>query len=204
MKKPFFNRSQNSAGVLLALLFSLLAQSAHAHVQDGAVIGFSSGFSHPWSGWDHILAMIAVGLWGAQLGIPAVWMLPVAFPMLMAFGAFLGLVGVPLPGIELGIALSALLLGLLVSLEARLPLTVATGIVGVFGLFHGHAHGTELPPGASGLLYSMGFVIATGCLHGLGIGIGLIHRWSAGKFTIRFAGLAIAIMGAWFTWEALK
>ncbi len=109
--------------------------------------------------------MVAVGLWGAQLGPPAVWLLPVAFPMVMAFGGTLGLVGVHLPGVEIGIALSAIGLGAAVLFEAKPKLAIAAALVGFFAIFHGHAHGTELPEGANGLLYSIGFVIATGLLH---------------------------------------
>jgi urease accessory protein len=142
--------------------------------------------------------MIAVGLWGAQLGRPAVWMLPVTFPMVMAFGGFLGLVGVRLPGIEAGIALSVLVLGLMVALEAKPKLAVAAVLVGAFAIFHGHAHGTELPPGQSGLAYSIGFVAATGCLHGVGILVGVAHRWPAGRKALRFAGAAVALAGVAF------
>jgi urease accessory protein len=151
----------------------LSTQSAHAHADSHQTAGFVSGFGHPWSGWDHIIAMIAVGLWGAQLGAPAVWLLPVTFPMVMAVGGFLGLIGVPLPGIEIGIGMSALLLGTMVAFEAKPRLWIAAIMVGVFGLFHGHAHGTELPDGQNGMLYSIGFVVATGCLHGVGISLGL-------------------------------
>ena len=176
---------------------------AHAHVERAQATGFVTGFGHPWSGFDHVLAMIAVGIWGAQLGAPALWLLPVVFPMVMAQGAFLGLIGLPLPGVEVGIALSALLLGAMVGGETRPKLVVAALLVGVFAVFHGHAHGTELPAGQSGLLYSMGFVIATGCLHGLGIALGLLHRWPAGKLALRGAGALIAVMGVWFLWRAL-
>jgi urease accessory protein len=176
---------------------------AHAHVERGQATGFVTGFGHPWSGFDHVLAMIAVGIWGAQLGAPALWLLPVVFPMVMAQGAFLGLIGLPLPGVEVGIALSALLLGAMVGGEVRPRLVVAALLVGVFAVFHGHAHGTELPTGQSGLLYSMGFVIATGCLHGLGIALGLLHRWPTGKLALRGAGALIAAMGVLFLWRAL-
>jgi urease accessory protein len=176
---------------------------AHAHVERGQATGFVTGFGHPWSGFDHVLAMLAVGIWGAQLGAPAVWLLPVVFPMVMAQGAFLGLIGLPLPGVEVGIALSALLLGAMVCGEVRPKLLVAALLVGAFAVFHGHAHGTELPAGQSALLYSMGFVIATGCLHGLGIVLGLLHRWPAGKLALRGAGALIAAMGMLFLWRAL-
>jgi len=167
-------------------------------VQQGQAQGFITGFRHPLSGPDHVLAMIAVGLWGAQLGQPAIWLLPVTFPMVMAFGGFLGLVGIPLPGVEVGIALSAILLGVMVAREARPSMVVAAALVAFFAIFHGHAHGTELPAGQSGLMYSIGFVVATGCLHGVGITIGLVHRWPAGKKALRAAGAAVALAGVWF------
>jgi urease accessory protein len=147
--------------------------------------------------------MISVGLWGAQLGAPAIWLLPVTFPMVMAFGGFLGLLGVPLPGVEYGIALSAILLGLMVAGEARPALWVAAVLVGFFAIFHGHAHGAELPPGQNGLTYSIGFVIATGLLHATGIGIGLAHRWPAGRIALRVAGAAVAAAGLVFLWRAV-
>ena len=175
----------------------------HAHVEHEQATGFVMGFGHPWSGLDHVLAMIAVGIWGAQLGAPALWLLPLVFPMVMAQGAFLGLIGLPLPGVEIGIALSALLLGAMLCGEVRPRLLVAVLLVGAFAVFHGHAHGTELPAGQSGLLYSMGFVMATGCLHSLGISLGLIDHWPTGKLTLRGAGALIAAMGLLFLWRAL-
>ena len=175
----------------------------YAHVQQGQAAGFLTGLKHPISGLDHVLAMIAVGLWGAQLGAPAIWLLPVTFPMVMAFGGFLGLLGIPLPGVEIGIAVSAILLGIMVAREARPRLAVAAALVAFFAVFHGHAHGTELPPGQSGLMYSMGFVTATGCLHGVGIAIGVIHAWPAGKFALRLAGAAVGLAGVSFLWRAL-
>ena len=111
----------------------------------GEAIGFLTGFRHPISGLDHVVAMIAVGLWGAQLGAPAIWLLPVAFPIVMAFGGMLGLLGVPLPGTEIGIAASAIMLGAAVMLEIRPPLALAAVVVAFFAIFHGHAHGSELP-----------------------------------------------------------
>jgi len=185
-------------------LFAILSAPtlALAHEEAGAAAGLLAGLHHPVSGWDHVLAMIAVGLWGAQLGQPAVWVLPVAFPMVMAFGGMLGLLGIPLPGVEVGIAVSALVLGGMVVLEARPPLVVAAAIVGFFAIFHGHAHGTELPSGSSGLLYSVGFVIATGLLHAVGIAIGLVHRWEGGRRAIQAAGAFVAAGGVFFLWQA--
>ncbi len=177
---------------------------ALAHAEGGRAEGFLAGLHHPISGLDHVLAMVSVGLWGAQLGAPAVWLLPVTFPMVMAFGGMLGLLGVPLPGVEVGIALSATLLGAAVLTEWRPPLPVAALVVGVFAIFHGHAHGTELPAGASGLLYSVGFVVATGTLHGVGIGIGVLHRWRWGRYALRAAGGLVTAAGVGFLWKAIR
>jgi len=181
----------------------LLALPAWAHTGQGQAAGFLTGLRHPISGLDHVLAMVAVGLWGAQLGAPAIWLLPVTFPLVMAFGGFLGLLGVPLPGVEVGIAVSAILLGAMVAREARPPLWLAASVVAFFAVFHGHAHGTELPAGQSGLLYSVGFVICTGCLHATGIAIGLVHRWGWGRVALRAAGVVVAAGGVFFLWRAL-
>ncbi len=188
---------------LVSAAYLLWATSAYAHVDRGEAAGFFTGLQHPWSGLDHILAMIAVGLWGAQLGNPALWVLPVTFPMVMSFGAMMGLLGIPVPGVEIGIAVSAIVLGTMVLGEVRPKLVIAAVLVGIFAIFHGHAHGTELPLGQSGLLYSMGFVIATGVLHGIGIAIGLIHHWPFGRIVLRCTGCFIAVMGVYFLWEAV-
>jgi urease accessory protein len=187
--------------VLLALC--LCSTPAWAHEQLGQAAGLLGGLLHPVSGPDHVLAMVAVGLWGAQLGAPALWLLPVTFPLVMAFGGFLGLLGVPLPGVEVGIAASAIALGAMVALRARPPLAVAAVMVAAFAVFHGHAHGTELPAGQSGLAYSLGFVVATGLLHAVGIGIGLVHRWPAGRLALRGAGAAVSLAGFFFLRQAL-
>jgi urease accessory protein len=194
-------RSAVRAG--LTLIVALWPIATFAHQAGGEAIRFLGGLKHPVSGLDHVLAMVAVGLWGAQLGAPAIWLLPVTFPMVMAFGGMLALLGVPLPGGEIGIAVSAIVLGLVVLAEARPPLGVAAVLVGFFAIFHGHAHGTELPAGANGLLYSVGFVMATGCLHATGIAIGLVHRWRAGAIALRFAGAVVAGAGVVFLWRAL-
>ena len=188
---------------VVAMLVLSAGVPLFAHEQTGAARGFLTGFLHPLSGLDHVVAMIAVGLWGAQLGPPALWLLPITFPMVMAVGGFLGLIGVALPGVEIGIALSALLLGAVVASEARPSLAIAASLVGVFAIFHGHAHGTELPAGQSGLAYSMGFVVATGLLHAVGIVIGVIHRWQAGRVALRVAGTAVALAGIVFLWRAV-
>jgi urease accessory protein len=184
-----------------ALLFlALLALSplAVAHEATGVVGGFASGFMHPLLGWDHVVAMVAVGLWGAFLGSPAIWILPVVFPLVMAVGGALGVIGVPLPAVETGIAASAIVLGAMVAIAARPPLWVAAVIVAAFAIFHGHAHGTELPGAANPLAYSIGFVVATGLLHLCGIAFGLLVRWPAGQAAVRIGGVAIALAGVGF------
>jgi len=187
-------------GFLFAALWPAIAL---AHAEQGRAEGLLAGLRHPVSGLDHVLAMVSVGLWGAQLGAPAIWLLPVTFPMVMAFGGMLGLAGVALPGVEAAIAVSGIALGLAVLTEWRPPLWVAALIVGFFAVFHGHAHGAELPPGADGILYSVGFVVATGTLHATGIGIGVVHRWTWGRVALRATGAAVACAGAWFLWRAI-
>jgi urease accessory protein len=185
------------------LIFWLCPETAMAHIDSGEAGGFLSGVSHPISGLDHVLAMVAVGLWGAQLGKPAMWLLPVAFPMMMAFGGMLGLIGVPVPGVEIGIAVSGIVLGAMVLGEVKAPLAVSITLVAVFAVFHGHAHGTELSEGQNAMLYSLGFVISTGTLHAVGIGIGTVHKWKAGQVALRVAGALVMIGGLTFLWSAL-
>jgi urease accessory protein len=187
-------------------LLPLLAYTAaaDAHIQHGEGAGFLSGARHPISGLDHVVAMVSIGLWGAQLGKPAIWVLPVTFPLVMAVGGFLGLIDVPLSGVDVGIAASAILLGAAVLLEARLPLIAAGALVAIFAIFHGYAHGAEAPPGGNGLLYSLGFIMATGFLHACGIFIGLIHRWSWGQKLLRMTGAAVSVTGGVFLWHALS
>jgi urease accessory protein len=190
-----------SAAIALALV--LFPVAAFAHQETGQAAGLLAGLSHPLSGLDHVLAMIAVGLWGAVLGPPAIWVLPVAFPMVMAFGGLMGLLGFPLPGVEIGIAVSAVVLGALVLAEVRPPLWLAALIVAFFAIFHGHAHGRELPQGTSALLYSLGFVVATGLLHAFGILLGVAHRWAAGRRLVQLAGGGVALAGLFFLWRAV-
>ena len=189
--------------LIVATVALLALPSPLAAHEGGAAAGLLSGLLHPISGLDHVLAMLAVGIWGAQMGSPAIWVLPVTFPMVMALGGMLSLVGVPVPAVEIGIGLSALLLGLMVALERRPDLRAAAVLVGFFAIFHGYAHGAELPEGQSGILYSIGFVVSTGTLHASGIGVGLIHRWDRGRRALRIAGAGIAAGGAWFTWLAV-
>ncbi|HEY4135375.1 MAG TPA: HupE/UreJ family protein [Alphaproteobacteria bacterium] len=175
-----------------------VASPAWAHTDVGMAGGLASGFLHPLTGADHIAAMVAVGIWGAFLGAPAIWLLPVVFPLVMTVGGALGVLGVPLPGVEVGIAGSAIILGLAVALAARPPLWIAAVVVGVFALFHGHAHGTELPEAADPIAFAIGFVVATGLLHLAGIAIGLLVRWPAGRVGVRAVGGVIALAGVGF------
>ncbi|NKX44936.1 HupE/UreJ family protein [Roseicyclus persicicus] len=182
----------------LTLPLILLAAQAGAHTGEGINTGFASGFWHPIYGWDHVVAMVAVGLWGAFLGAPAIWILPVVFPLVMAFGGALGVMGVPIPMIETGIALSGVVLGLLIAFAVRAPIWVAAVIVGLFAIFHGHAHGTELPEAFSPYGYAVGFVVGTGLLHLAGIALGFLTNSEAGKMAVRGTGGVIALVGAAF------
>lgn len=178
------------------LVFAVLVPAvAHAHTETGAIGGFISGFLHPLLGPDHIAAMVAVGIWGAFLGAPAMWLLPVIFPLVMALGGAMGILGVPLPGVEMAIALSGVVLGLMIVLAARPPLWVAALLVAFFAIFHGHAHGAELPEAANAVTYAVGFVLATGLLHLAGIAFGLLIRWPTGRVAVRAAGGVIAATG---------
>jgi len=188
-------RSLVGTALLIAASVLVAPATVLAHNPVGVAGGFASGFLHPLSGIDHILAMVAVGIWGAQLGAPAIWALPVAFPLVMAVGGALGVRGVFLPGVEIGIAASALLLGWMIFREARPPLYAAALVVGFFAIFHGYAHGTELPHAANPLAYGVGFVFATGILHMSGVALGLIHRWPRGARTLRIAGAGISLAG---------
>jgi urease accessory protein len=178
----------------------LAAKAASAHTGEGALGGFFSGFTHPIFGYDHLLAMLAVGIWGAQMGGRAVWSLPVTFPLIMAVGAVIGMAGIYLPAVETGIALSVLALGLAIAFAWRPFEPVALMIIAIFAVCHGYAHGQELPEAADPTAYSAGFVIATGGIHVLGIGIGLvIGKLLEGRVS-RALGALIAAGGLYFLW----
>jgi urease accessory protein len=180
---------------LFPLVLVAITTPALAHSENGVAIDFWGGFTHPIFGPDHVIAMVAVGLWGAFLGQPAIWLLPVVFPLVMAFGGALGVAGMPLPGVETGIAISAIILGGMVAFAAKPPLWIAAALVGAFAIFHGHAHGAELPIGADAVAFSMGFVVATGTLHLGGITFGGLSHWSAGRVAVRVAGGVISLLG---------
>ncbi len=182
---------------LIALLM-MMPILVFAHSEQGIAGGFVSGFTHPIFGWDHVAAMVAVGLWGAFLGLPALWLLPVVFPVVMAIGGDLGVLGIDLPYVETGIAVSAIVLGACIAAALRPPLWVAAIVVAAFAIFHGHAHGTELPEAANPFAYAGGFVLGTGLMHIAGIAIGYLVRWSWGVMIVRGLGGVIAVAGVGF------
>jgi urease accessory protein len=187
-------------GPCTIVLLGLTTTPVAAHT-GGLSGGLLDGFAHPILGPDHVAAMVAVGLWGAFLGPPALYVLPIVFPLVMAAGGVLGILAVPLPGTEIAVAVSAVVLGLLIVLAARPPLWTAGALVGAFAIFHGYAHGAELPTGADATAYFVGFVLATGLLHLAGIGFGLAVRWPAGRIAVRGVGGAIACAGMIFLWR---
>jgi urease accessory protein len=189
----------------LAFAAFVLAAAGPALAHEGGLAagGFGTGFLHPLLGLDHVAAMVAVGLWGAFLGAPAIWVLPVAFPLVMALGGALGVIGVPLPAVETGIAASAIVIGVAVALAFRPPIWIAAVIVAFFAIFHGHAHGTEMPGALSPLAYAAGFVIGTGFLHLAGIALGLLTRSRPGMLAVRAMGGGIAVAGLGFLTGAL-
>ena len=184
-----------------------MASPAEAHTGTGLPGGFLSGFLHPLSGWDHLLAMVSVGLWGAILGRPLLVALPIIFPCMMVVGAFLGIMHVPMLPVEIGIAASVLILGGVIAFEYKAPVWLACAIVALFAVFHGYAHGRELPSAADPVGYSVGFVLSTGLLHVCGIGIGFINDVDRGRFKGRYVvkglGVVVALAGCIFMYQAL-
>jgi len=186
-------------GIARLLVFGLAAGLpgvALAHTGHGAPGSFASGLAHPLGGLDHVLAMVAVGLLAAHLGGRSVWALPLAFMGMMVAGGAVALFGLALPLVEFGILASVLVLGALIASGRSLPGALAAILCAAFAVFHGHAHGAEMPAAASAALYGAGFVLATGLLHALGIGLG----WALGRFApataMRVAGAAIVLCGA--------
>jgi urease accessory protein len=181
------------ATILVALTGSTLAHTGH-----GDTSGFAHGFNHPIGGLDHVLAMVAVGLYAAMLGGRALWLVPGTFVTVMALGGALGMAGYALPYTEIGIALSVIVLGLAVAFRIGVPTLAAMALVGLFAIFHGHAHGAEMPLDLSGYEYAAGFLLATALLHGAGIALGV----AAGKLAehggwraAQAAGGAMALAG---------
>jgi len=183
-------------GITAAL--TMVPALASAHTGVGSTLGFAHGFGHPIGGIDHILAMVAVGIFAANLGGRALWAVPLTFMALMAVGGALGIAGMPLPFVEVGIALSIVVLGLVVAVRYEWPVAAAMTLVGLFAIFHGHAHGTEMPVDASGAAYALGFVLATGLLHIAGIATGVGIRGAGERYSYRIAqagGVAVAFAG---------
>ena len=196
--------SVKTCGRLSALAIAALGiGSAFAHPGHPDAFGFNDGFAHPFSGLDHLLAMLAVGLWAAQNKRSALWLLLLAFPLMMVAGALLAFAGVALPGVETGIAASVAVLGLLIAFAIRMPLWASATVVSVFAVFHGYAHGSELPHGASALWYGVGFVAATALLHLSGLTIGLVARQKMASQAVRVGGIAIAAVGGYLLSGAL-
>jgi len=183
--------------VLAGILIAVTALPAAAHVGHGEVHGLVHGFMHPISGLDHMLAMVAVGMLAAIMGERALWIVPLSFMAMMAVGGALAIAGLGVPYVELGISLSVVVLGAAVALQWPLPVGAAVALAGVFAVFHGYAHGAEMPVDASGASYGAGFLAATGLLHLAGIGIGLVLGRSAPTAGLlsRLAGGAIAVAG---------
>lgn len=187
--------------IVLASLLTVLAGPALAHTGVGSVSGFSAGFGHPIGGLDHILAMVAVGILAAQLGGRSIWLVPATFVTMMIAGGGLALVGFPMPYAEQGIVGSVIILGAVIALGQRLPVVAAAGLVGFFALFHGHAHGMEMPMNVSGLEYGAGFALATALLHAAGIALGIGARKASERLApmaVRVAGGVIAAAGLMF------
>ena len=188
------------AAASLALVATIaLPTIASAHPGHDGTPGLIHGFLHPLGGLDHILAMVAVGLFAARLGGRALWLVPASFVVTMAAAGVAGMAGLALPYVEAGIALSILVLGAAIALETTMPVAAAMGLVAFFAVFHGHAHGTEMPQTMSGLAYGTGFVAATAALHALGIGLGLVIGRSGemfGRRVLQVGGSAAALAGA--------
>lgn len=186
---------------LLLLGLLLTSSFAHAHTGVGDTGGFNHGFGHPFGGLDHLCAMIAVGLWAAQMGGRALWAVPLSFVSVMTLGGIAGMLGLQFAFVEQGIVLSVLTLGVLIAAAVRLPLAASIIIVALFALCHGHAHGAEMPENASSLAYAVGFVAATAILHCLGIGLGIAMQKLTSPVVVRFAGFVLALCAVWI-WVA--
>lgn len=177
----------------LVVIATALAGPALAHTGAGAVHGFGAGLLHPLFGVDHVLAMVAVGLWAGLTGGRARFAYPLAFVGMMVLAGLWGMSGSSLPGVEIGIAVSVVVLGLAIALRATPPLAAGAAACAIFAVFHGHAHGAELPQGASGLGYALGFVLATAALHGAGLGLaGLLAARAPLLARVAGGGLALA------------
>jgi urease accessory protein len=187
---------RSSRIILAALALAIIPGVAMAHPAIFHEHTFLTGLAHPLTGLDHLLAMVAVGLWASQKGGRALWLWPGAFVGAMLAGGALGMNGVALPGIEPGIAASLLVLGLMITTTTTLPLAAGAGVIALFGLFHGNAHGLEAPLSGGGALYGLGFALATALLHAAGVGMGVWARRVDGQMLLRLGAGLIAATGA--------
>lgn len=186
----------------LLFLLCLLPAPLFAHTGHDA-LGFANGFTHPVFGPDHLLAMLSVGILSAQMGGRAIWTVPLAFVSFMLVGGLLGMFGLPFFPVEIGIALSVLALGLAIATEKKFPLLLTMAGVAFFALFHGHAHGAEMPDSAQPVLYALGFILGTTAIHLLGVAMGWAStRHPGGALRLRWAGFCIAVLGLFFLWQA--
>lgn len=182
---------------LAGILTVLLPLPAYAHIGAGEASGILHGIAHPLTGADHIAAMVAVGLWAIQCGGRATWVVPLSFVTVMSATSLAGAAGLSLPFVEPGIAASVLVFGLLIAAAVRLPLAASTVLVALFAIFHGHAHGAEMPATAAGAAYGLGFILSTALLHGTGIVIGMLAGKAGSPHLIRYAGGATAAFGVY-------
>lgn len=181
-----------------ALLAVVMSSPVHAHAGADSASGWIHGFIHPLGGADHVIAMIAVGLWAAQTAGRAIWLVPLTFVITMMLGGLMGIAGVTMDYAELGIVMSLLVFGVLIAVAIRLPLAVSTAVVGVFALCHGYAHGVEMPHNISSFAYATGFMLSTVLLHTCGIGIALYAQDAGRQQWLRVAGIAFALCGGGF------
>ena len=190
-----FRRIALTTAIAVTTVTAAATDSAHAHTGAEHAVSFAAGFQHPWSGLDHMLAMLAVGLWAGLNGGRALWAWPVAFVGVMVAGGALGMAGISLPMVEPAILASVIVLGLLVLAAAQLPVAAGAVLVGIFALLHGHAHGAELPASASAMSYVVGFALATALLHAIGLGVTYLAGNASGKLVVRVAGAIVAAGG---------
>jgi urease accessory protein len=191
------NKKCLQLGLLALSVIAFFPVSAFAHTGIGSTTGFGAGFSHPFGGFDHLLAMVAVGLWAAQMGGKAIWAIPGAFLSLMIIGGVLAMSGIHLPYVEAGILASVMVMGVLIAAAFKFPVAVSALIVGVFAVFHGHAHGAEMPLAMGAVSYSLGFALATALLHCAGIAGGIVLQTINTEKVVCFAGVAIAMSGVY-------
>ncbi len=189
--------NKRNLGVLIATFSVLITTTVQAHTLEAETTSGLAGLMHPFLGLDHLLAMLAVGLWAAQQGGSRLWQLPMVFLGMMLVGALLGQTGFALPSIEAGIASSLLILGLMLTFAIRLSIMPSMLMVGLFAVFHGYAHGAEIPQTVALIDYAVGFMLATAALHVLGIGLGLSARGELSQKLLRISGIAIGLTGAW-------